>query len=970
MELRPHQQIAFAAVQQAYEQGKRRALVVAPTGWGKTVLFAHLIAWDQVRHQQPVLVLAHRDELLQQAADKIRAVLPHAHIGKVGGGVQEWDAAITVASVQTVCRDCYVKALTRRNYGLAICDEAHHMGVVVDERGIPLPGKGNSYQRVVEALPDAFWLGATATPQRLDGHKITGFLGEPVYRSDIIEMIEQGWLVDIRAIAVRTQTNLDGVKKQAGDYNLKELAERIDSPQRNRRVVEAYLEHARGRQFLCFSVDVAHAQHLAEAFQQVGVNAVWVSGTTPMQERRCILKDYGKGAITGVVNCLDARTEILTRRGWVNIDTIQHDDITATFNKITQAIEWQPISRIVRRERAPEERMVHIKNQTLDIRVTEGHHMLVRAPGAHEWKTVEARTLPTRRGPYQLPLAALAPAEHQAQLTFPLATPVSSTRRQLSYISYHYRRAGINPERAKELAKSTLAHRASIRTKPVIDLTPDECRFIGLWITDGSIDRKGQRGISISQSGVYPEANQEKQRILTSCGLDWKHTAMKVSGTAFTTSPHLQHYYRIPRGVIGGQLSRKGYVHLEHYLQKDFHIDLFGLNQEQSLALIEGLWLGDGSKEAQRRAFSDPRPSYMLGKTNLVYLERVQQLAVLRGYAATLSGPKDNGPQATKPIYTLRIRRRATITTNNHTIPTSGGNPARFEQGWKPERVWCVTNANGTIITRRNGKIAIMGQCGLLTEGFDDPLGIADDGTIAYTSCIIMARPTQSQALFQQCVGRGVRLAPGKRDCLLLDLTDNVLKHSLAPQNLASALGIPTPREGETLLETVQRKKRQQHVHRFLERVTREGKRSEDVLVTLRTRLDWRAGNHGMLVLEVGTTRHRIALVPGPQPGHYEVWARLAPRFEAQLWLPASPLSWAQQYAEREARKLLSDPGAVALVDRNAAWRARNDPPTDKQVAILRKLGRPIPATKQEAFDLIGLAFAQRDAERAAQRRA
>jgi superfamily II DNA or RNA helicase len=564
MELRLHQQTAFEAVQQAYEQGKGRALVVAPTGWGKTVLFAHVIAWDQARHQQPVLVLAHRDELLQQAADKIRAVLPHAHIGKVGGGIQEWDAAITVASVQTVYRECYLKQLRQRHYSLAICDEAHHMGVVVDERGTPIPGKGNSYQRVVEALPDAFWLGVTATPQRLDGHKITGFLGEPVYHSDIIEMIEQGWLVDIRAIAVRTQTNLDGVKKQAGDYNLKDLAERIDSPLRNRCVVEAYLEHAQGRQFLCFSVDVAHAQHLADAFQQEGVNAAWLSGTTPMQERRCILADYSCGRIQGICNC------------------------------------------------------------------------------------------------------------------------------------------------------------------------------------------------------------------------------------------------------------------------------------------------------------------------------------------------------------------------------------------------------------------------NLLSEGFDDPLGIADDGTIAYTSCIVMARPTQSQTLFIQALGRGVRLAPGtdKRDCLLLDLTDNVLKHSLAPQNLASALGIPTPREGETLLETVQRKKRQQHAHRFLERVTREGKRSEDVLITLRTRLDWRAGNHGMLVLEVGTTRHRIALVPGPQPGHYEVWARLAPRFEAQLWLPASPLSWAQQYAEREARKLLSDPGAVALVDRHAAWRARNDPPTDKQVAILRKLGRPIPATKQEAFDLIGLVFAQRDAERAAQRQA
>jgi superfamily II DNA or RNA helicase len=562
MELRPHQQTAFAAVQQAYEWGKRRALVVAPTGWGKTVLFAHVIAWEQARQQQPVLVLAHRDELLQQAADKIRTVLPYAHIGKVGGGIQEWDAAITVASVQTIYRECYLKQLRERHYSLAICDEAHHMGVVVDARGDPIPGKGNSYQRIVEALPDAFWLGVTATPQRLDGHKITGFLGEPVYRSDIIEMIEQGWLVDIRAIAVRTQTNLDGVKKQAGDYNLKDLAERIDSPQRNRRAVEAYLEHARGRQFLCFSVDVAHAMHLADVFQQAGVNAAWVSGTTPIQERRQIIRDYGRGKIRGIVN--------------------------------------------------------------------------------------------------------------------------------------------------------------------------------------------------------------------------------------------------------------------------------------------------------------------------------VQ----------------------------------------------------------------------------------------ILTEGFDDALEVDDDGNIAFTSCIIMARPTQSQALFIQSVGRGVRLAPGKRDCLLLDMTDNVLKHSLTPQNLASALGIPTPRAGETLPETVQRKKRQQHAHRYLERVTREGKRSEDVLVTLRTRLDWRASNHGMLILEVGAARHRIALVPGPQPGHYEVWARLAPRFEAQLWLPSSPLAWAQQYAEREARKLLSDPGAVALVDRNAAWRARSDPPTDKQVAILRKLGRPIPATKQEAFDLIGLAFAQRDAERAIQRQA
>ena len=122
---------------------------------------------------------------------------------------------------------------------------------------------------------------------------------------------------------------------------------------------------------------------------------------------------------------------------------------------------------------------------------------------------------------------------------------------------------------------------------------------------------------------------------------------------------------------------------------------------------------------------------------------------------------------------------------------TSGGNPASLDEGWKDEEVWCIANANHTIITRRNGHVAIMGQCTVLSEGYDSP----------ETSCILLARPTQSRPLFVQQVGGGTRRAPAKTNCIILDVCDVSSRHKLSVQHLPEATGIAYTSTSDDVLE-------------------------------------------------------------------------------------------------------------------------------------------------------------------------
>jgi superfamily II DNA or RNA helicase len=280
---------ALGAVEKALAAGCRRQLVSLPTGTGKTCVFSNLPSIGLRR----LLVVAHREELLDQAADKLRHWNPgltvqvdQADRWADVGTLSAFDGALFAGTGYAVCASVATigragsRRLTRYPSGLfdaVVIDEAHH-------------SSAQSYQSVIEhfgagKLGGPLLLGVTATPFRADGADLSKVYEKVVYSLELPDAINRGYLVDIRALAVATGVNLDGVTATREDFRVGELAEAVNTSDRNGRIVKAYLDHAADRKGIVFAADVQHSKDLTEAFLAAGVDARHVDGTTPDDER-------------------------------------------------------------------------------------------------------------------------------------------------------------------------------------------------------------------------------------------------------------------------------------------------------------------------------------------------------------------------------------------------------------------------------------------------------------------------------------------------------------------------------------------------------------------------------------------------------------------------------------------------------------------------------------------------------------
>ena len=292
---REYQSEALRKILKAWKSGTTRQLVSIPTGTGKTLVFG-LVA-EALRTR--TLILAHREELLYQAEQKIHFVYPDADTGIL-------KASERGGSIQTAAR--HTEELAERGYKLLICDEAHHAA-------------SESYMRVFEELgfmagdPEKLLLGVTATAFRGDKLELGDVFDEIVFERSIETMMKAGYLCDIRGLSVNTGTDISTVHMQTGDFAVNELSAKINIPERNELIAETYLKRGENRHGVVFCVKVEHAQNVAEAFRERGVSCEAVYGDMPTEQRQDILSRYARHELQMLTN-----VGVLTE-GWDVPDT-------------------------------------------------------------------------------------------------------------------------------------------------------------------------------------------------------------------------------------------------------------------------------------------------------------------------------------------------------------------------------------------------------------------------------------------------------------------------------------------------------------------------------------------------------------------------------------------------------------------------------------------------------------------------
>lgn len=338
-----------------------------------TIVFASLARRMNCR----TLVLAHRDELVSQAADKIRGQWPDASIGIVKAERNERSADVVVASVQTLARPKRLAQFIGQQggffgpnlFGLVVCDEAHH-------------GKAETYQAIFAALrcgePDGpLLLGVTATPDRGDGQGLDDVFDEVTWTYDILWGIRSGFLCDVRGKRVVIDTlDLAGVKTRRGDYVEGEVGGRMMDAGAPAAIARAWREHASDRRTLVFSPTVETADAVAAEMVALGARCAMVSGKTPLDERRQILRDFESGVIQVVSNCM-----VLTE----GYDNPAVDCIICARPTKSRALYTQMVGRGTRRHPDKTDLLV------LDVVGVSAEHSLITVPSLFGVTDAKAR---------------------------------------------------------------------------------------------------------------------------------------------------------------------------------------------------------------------------------------------------------------------------------------------------------------------------------------------------------------------------------------------------------------------------------------------------------------------------------------------------------------------------------------------------------------------------------------------------
>lgn len=872
---------------------------------GKTILAAEIMRRSVEPHLwKRALFIAHRKELLDQTVAKAKLVAPRCTVGLVQAETNELERRITVASVQTLAArkgERLAQVMGHQPPRLVVVDEAHHA---------TSPTWVRVLDQIRAANPDVLFLGLTATPGRADGTGLDKVFDCVAYEKNLFDLVRDGYLVPPRGIRVNLDISLDSVDSKNGDFVESQLAQVINQPSVRRATVRAWQEHGHDRKMIVFCCNVQHARDLAQEFSDAGYPAAAIDGGMKQKDRNVVYERFRSGHLKllcsvevltegwdepsaeGVIfarptasqslysQCLDYETEILTKRGWVGPTTISDDDIVATMDPETERCVWSPVLSRVDRPMHEREKMYAIKLPGLDIRVTGNHRMIYK----------------------------------QRRDMKPMWTVASQVPKCFTAIV------------------SVLEEEGAVDCSSVTD---DELSLLGWFYSDGSWNKITNQ-LVFHQSARSPFV-REIEDLVRRCGLKFGRLIRRYD-TQFKSGHEMLCWYVSHGDPRGTQKEMRGWKHLGRWISRDGTkkpTDAFyELSSRQWRIFLEAFNRGDGARMESKSINWDPQTWSIYQKPGTGLHDVFQALCVTRGMRCNL-GEHSNSPGEYSKLSIAPDKRYHTVNGSRPELTMRQVDRA------SDERVWCVETSTGTIITRRNGKVAVVGNC----------------------------------------LGRGLRLYPGKTECLVIDLVGNSDRHSpvqlaslagLRPvenENLPDGLGAPKEEEEEVEAHVSQmrarefdfrmRAKRSRYAWRettygWTLQIPRVGyflvawHDADKSRATVRFH-DLREGRRDSAPIEVVKTPLDFDMAYGLVEG--EVERLTAPRAKRPQDEAQAPPAFAFLYEDG-----LEEDAFVAerLLLNDADWRAK--PMTPKQADALRKLGvkdKSLPQTAGEAADLI-----------------
>lgn len=301
IELRPYQIQAMEAVENEWKMGHQHTLLVLPTAAGKTIIFSKIVE-KEVNNGEKALILAHRGELLEQASEKLYQTtgllssLEKAESTSIGKKEK-----VTVASVQTMCKESRLTKFKKDEFGLIVVDEAHHC-------------MSDTYQRILKYFDSAKVLGVTATPDRSDQKNLGLFFDSKAYEYSLHQAVKDGYLCPVKAMMIPLELDIRNVSISNGDYSAGEIGSSLE-PYLNKIALEM-LNYCKGRKTVVFLPLVKTSQRFCELLNVHGLNAIEVNGNSKNREQ--ILKDFENGEYDVLCNSM------LLTEGWdcPSVDTI------------------------------------------------------------------------------------------------------------------------------------------------------------------------------------------------------------------------------------------------------------------------------------------------------------------------------------------------------------------------------------------------------------------------------------------------------------------------------------------------------------------------------------------------------------------------------------------------------------------------------------------------------------------------